>query len=667
MLGSAMTKSPFDERFLAKLEAAFAQHAGTDAQIDLPELQRALGLRSEYFARRILSLFDTNGDGVVSKQEFLDGAHTLLVGSDRDKLWFAFRLYDHDGDGFLDRSELLRMISMALAENEIVERANQSPEQLTRIFLSAADRNRDGRISFDEFVAAAEKKLPQLIRRMTRNEAIWLAPNEDLFVLLDERAAGKSEVPSGRWAYAGAVPWIFLTLFFVTNAALFLVAMFRIAAQSPLSNSFAQVGRALARCIDFDGALILVPMARRLLTRLRNTRIGRGFPIDESIDFHKIVGHTLFVLAMAHAAAFVTAYGVGHPSVLAIVTTARGATGLALLLVFAVMWFFSLSFIRRGRRFELFYFTHLLYLVWFVLAIAHGPPFALWAGVPLLGYMVEQVMRLARRSPRSAVLASAPQRSGVTRLEITRPAGMRFSAGDYCFLRIPAIAKREWHPFTISSAPERDHLVFHIRSLGNWSGALRRHVEAHPDDPKLIAYVDGPYGTPSADIFQSPIVVLIGAGIGVTPFASVLESIAMRAADATATRSAIEQVYFFWLNKDQYSFEWFADLLKDLEQKDQRGVLDLHLCMTGVRAGATALGLEIARELMKSAGRSDIITGLRHHTHFGPPDWNDMLGAIVKRHPGCIIKAYFCGPVGLAKTLRPTCEKLGMTFHEERL
>ncbi len=27
-------------------------------------------------------------------------------------------------------------------------------------------------------------------------------------------------------------------------------------------------------------------------------------------------------------------------------------------------------------------------------------------------------------------------------------------AGDYVFINIPAIAKFEWHPFTISSAPE---------------------------------------------------------------------------------------------------------------------------------------------------------------------------------------------------------------------
>jgi len=41
-------------------------------------------------------------------------------------------------------------------------------------------------------------------------------------------------------------------------------------------------------------------------------------------------------------------------------------------------------------------------------------------------------------------------------------------------------------------------------------------------------YIDGPYGTPSTHIFQAEHAVLIGAGIGVTPFSSILQSIMMR-------------------------------------------------------------------------------------------------------------------------------------------
>lgn len=41
-------------------------------------------------------------------------------------------------------------------------------------------------------------------------------------------------------------------------------------------------------------------------------------------------------------------------------------------------------------------------------------------------------------------------------------------------------------------------------------------------------HVDGPYGTPSTRIFTVTHAVLIGAGIGVTPFASILQSVMMR-------------------------------------------------------------------------------------------------------------------------------------------
>lgn len=37
--------------------------------------------------------------------------------------------------------------------------------------------------------------------------------------------------------------------------------------------------------------------------------------------------------------------------------------------------------------------------------------------------------------------------------------------------------------------------------------------------------VDGPFGTASEDVFSYETVMLVGAGIGVTPFASVLKSV----------------------------------------------------------------------------------------------------------------------------------------------
>ena len=44
----------------------------------------------------------------------------------------------------------------------------------------------------------------------------------------------------------------------------------------------------------------------------------------------------------------------------------------------------------------------------------------------------------------------------------------------------------------------------------------------------LLVYIDGPFGAPTSQIFRAQHAVLIGTGIGVTPFASILQSIMHR-------------------------------------------------------------------------------------------------------------------------------------------
>lgn len=648
---------------LTILEKAFAGHAGSDAFIDVAELQKALGLKSPYLARRVLIALDRNGDGALSYEEFVAAAHQIVFGDEREKLWFAFRIHDENGDGFIDETEMLRMIALSMAESEIVERASQPAEYLTRVLFRAADSNGDGRISFEEFVAAV-KRHPELLRQMTRSEALWFAPNEALLAWLEAPSGSRAD----RWRRVrnfGWAPLLLLCAWLIGNGALVLGSLLS-GLGNPQRNPFYVLGHAFGLALDLNGALILLPMMRRLLTRVRASALGRVVPVDDAIAFHRLLGHTLFGFAWLHALCFTLAYLNGHSNGLAALFfgTARGLTGLALLLVFAIMWLFSLSFVRRTRRFELFYFTHLLYVAWLGLAIAHAPSFLLWVGVPLLGFGVEQALRLAKRRPATPA-ALSPLRSAVTQLQIQRPRGFDFAPADYVFLRIPSLARHEWHPFTVSSAPEVQHLTLHVRALGNWSSALRRLAE-EPATRELQVHLDGPYGSPTAHIFRSRVAVLIGAGIGVTPFASVLESLVMRANGTSNRPSALQSAYFFWLNRDQYSFEWFASLLSRLEEHDRRGLLEVHLCMTGAGAGASALGVELARAAMHASGRSDMITGLRTHTHVGQPDWESMLGRVVSKHAPERVDVYFCGPPGLAAKLKPLCRRLGMSFREEQ-
>jgi predicted ferric reductase len=108
---------------------------------------------------------------------------------------------------------------------------------------------------------------------------------------------------------------------------------------------------------------------------------------------------------------------------------------------------------------QVFYWSHLLYIPFWVLVVFHGPNFWKWFIAPGILYLFERALRFASmRSEHGKTYISSglllPSR--VTHLVIKRPHHFDFHPGDYVFVNVPAIAKYEWHPFTISSAPEQE-------------------------------------------------------------------------------------------------------------------------------------------------------------------------------------------------------------------
>ena len=68
----------------------------------------------------------------------------------------------------------------------------------------------------------------------------------------------------------------------------------------------------------------------------------------------------------------------------------------------------------------------------------------------------------------------------------------------------------------------------------------------------------------------------------------------------------MDQVDFFWINRDQKSFEWFVKLLSQLEieQAEHGGAmsrfLDMHMYVTSAlqRTDMKAVGLQLALDLL---------------------------------------------------------------------
>ncbi|XP_029814628.1 NADPH oxidase 5 [Manacus vitellinus] len=400
-------------------------------------------------------------------------------------------------------------------------------------------------------------------------------------------------------------------------------------------------------------------------------------------------------------------------------------------------------FSPAGIRGKVFYWTHLSYISVWTLLILHGPHFWKWFLVPGSLFVLEKVLGWAwRRAGGLHIVEVNLLPSKVTHLVIQRPPSFHFKPGDYVYLNVPAIASYEWHPFSISSAPEQpETLWLHIRSLGQWTNRLYEYfqqlespsLEPNPagrsrswaqegsvasgrdgsvqltafratapgQDPErggstspgetrrlcsVKCFLDGPYGTPTRRIFLSEHAVLIGAGIGITPFASILQSIMYRyrrrrqscprchhswCEELRDQDMTLRKVDFIWINRDQKHFEWFLSLLSKLEREQAElepggRFLELHLYMTSAlaRSDVKALGLQVALDLLAAKEKRDSITGLRTRTQPGRPDWGKVFGKVAQEQVGKV-QVFFCGSPALAKVIRGHCERFGFRFSRE--
>ena len=65
-------------------------------------------------------------------------------------------------------------------------------------------------------------------------------------------------------------------------------------------------------------------------------------------------------------------------------------TGVVLIVTLTIMFVCSLPFVRRSGHFEYFYFSHLLYSVYFVAIILHAQHVWKWICVPLGLFLIEK-------------------------------------------------------------------------------------------------------------------------------------------------------------------------------------------------------------------------------------------------------------------------------------
>jgi NADPH oxidase 5 len=653
-----MGPPPLDLSPLATVMERLDGQRGWAQGITASAVQNALNLRSLFLAERVLVALGGDGRRFETAQEFVAVAQRLMNGPISDKVAYLFRLHDIDGDGWVRRGELEQMIHIALAENDI-RLPDAEIDRLVNSIMAAGDQDQDERLSIYDF-AHLMAVHPELQVQLAEYGVSLLKPG---------KRARRMTLPPGSslggWVRNGFGLALWLGAYFAVNTFLFMDALLRY--QATGATLALQIARGAGACLNFNAALIVIPMLRYTLTRIRRSRLGPFFPVDDAIEVHRLIGEMVVLLAVVHSAAHVAnaqAFTLASTLSWARSSTAV-ATGFVLLFLCLVISLFSRRFVRRSGSFELFHLTHLAYVGIVGLLFVHGPNYWMWGTLPWVGYAIERLLRSRRRSAPSRVLAARKLPSGVIGLDFERPPNFDYWPGDYIFLCVPSLTRHEWHPFTLTSAPEDPRrLSVHIREAGNWSNAVYQNIcDELEAGREPVVRVDGPYGSPSRHLFDTPHAVAIAGGIGVTPFASILQSLLLARG---RPGSKLRKLHFVWLNKNQESFEWFRDLLGEIEARDPSGILEIHIFMTAGRSDMAGGVLDLAQHVMRSQRGGDIVTGLRAHTALGMPDFDKLLEGFYRTphlpHP----EVYFCGPEPLGRLVARSARRLRLRFRFER-
>jgi len=406
--------------------------------------------------------------------------------------------------------------------------------------------------------------------------------------------------------------------------------------------------------LDLNCALIFLPVSRTIIRWLYNrstedqgffATLLRGFlyfiPLDENLKFHKLIAKVILGATVAHTIAHYINFSLRPRAVL---NTFDGAWPLVSggLVCLAMFFIYTSAFENTKRgQFEIFWYSHHAFLAFFVFLFTHGkgglnPGYWRYIIGPGALYLLERLLRLWRARQKVVVL-SCTIMDDVFALEFAKEGvfASPYKDGQYIFLQAPPISAFEWHPFTISSAPEEKTVTVHIRVSreGSWTKNLCAYMAAMgpkgkpyfgldrqgpqgklmgkiigPDGKSMLS-IDGPHSAPTQHVSEYSVAMVIGAGIGATPVSATLKSVVFHRWKYFIGQCFPDHAFFMWVcaHRDIDAFRWLIRTIKEAQDEvihmrtnNPQGMatktFEFHIWVTSVPAGTKPIDVIVGEE-----------------------------------------------------------------------
>ncbi|KAI9126546.1 hypothetical protein K1719_002142 [Acacia pycnantha] len=260
-------------------------------------------------------------------------------------------------------------------------------------------------------------------------------------------------------------------------------------------------------------------------------------PFEHATRYHVWLGHLTMVLFTLHGLFYVIAWAMDGRLIEELIQWkdigVANLPGVVSLIAGLLMWVTSFSPVRKWN-FELFFYTHQLYVVFVVFLALHVGDFIFtMAAGGIFLFVLDRFLRFCQSRRTVNVVSAKCLPCGTVELVVSKPQYLRYNALSFIFIQVREISWLQWHPFSVSSSPldGKYHLAVLIKVLGKWTEKLRQKIieaEALEELSVVHVSVEGPYGHEVPYHLMYENLILVAGGIGLSPFLAILSDILHR-------------------------------------------------------------------------------------------------------------------------------------------
>ncbi|KAL9303994.1 hypothetical protein ACSQ67_021257 [Phaseolus vulgaris] len=255
-----------------------------------------------------------------------------------------------------------------------------------------------------------------------------------------------------------------------------------------------------------------------------------GLTSESCIKYHIWLGHIALVLFTAHGLSYITLWAIMH-QISSMLEWKKNdvsiVAGEISLLTGLILWIVTIPRIRR-KYFELFYYTHHLYILFIVFFIFHvGVSYSLMMLPGFYLFVVDRYLRFLQSRRQVRLVSARVLPCEAVELNFSKGHGLTYNPTSVMFINVPNISKLQWHPFTVTSNSnlEQDKLSVVIKSEGTWTNKLYKLLSTPSTIDRLSVSVEGPYGPASTNYLRHETLVMVSGGSGITPFLSIIREL----------------------------------------------------------------------------------------------------------------------------------------------